>query len=254
MRMLLPALLVLTVLCSATSHADTVRLTSLEWPPYSGATLAGQGSSIAVARAAFQSMGHALDVTFFPWSRTIITARTSDVFVGYLPEYDLESDQFLLSPAIGSSTVGFAERRNNPVHWESLDDLSHLTIGVVQDYTNTPELDARIRTGDISVSLAITDSQNLLKLAAGRVDLVVIDPYVLDYLRANDPMVMAVSDQLQWNAKPLGTQTLHVAFTNTSKGRAWLAIFKEGLERIDIDGIVADYVSSLPKPSSQPSR
>ncbi|WP_092026882.1 substrate-binding periplasmic protein [Marinobacter zhejiangensis] len=236
MRKLLQLILALTIVSSPQGRAETVMLTSLEWPPYSGEELPNQGTAIEVARAAFQAAGHTLLVDFFPWSRTIATVQTSENHIGYLPEYKFDTDVFVMSAPIGISTVGFAERRSAPVHWDNLDDLSMVTVGVVQDYANTPDLDARIAAGSIQVSEAITDSQNLLKLAAGRVDLVVIDPEVLAYLCDHNPRVRAISDQLQMNPKTLATQTLHVAFENTEAGRRWLAIFNEALAGIEIPG------------------
>lgn len=236
MRKLLQVIFALTALSSPMGYAETVTLTSLEWPPYSGKELPNQGTAIDVARAAFQAAGHTLRVEFFPWSRTIATVHASDHHVGYLPEYQYNTDDFVMSAPIGTSTVGFAERTSAPVHWDDLDDLSTVTIGVVQDYANTADLDARIAAGSIQVSEAITDSQNLLKLAAGRVDLAVIDPAVLAHLRSHDPRVRAISDQLQMNPKILDTQTLHVAFENTEAGQRWLAIFNEALAGIEIPG------------------
>lgn len=229
---------------NATVHADTVRLTSLEWPPYASNQLPDQGASIAVTRAAFQAMGHTLEVDFFPWSRTIATARSDDDYAGYLPEYHLESGELLLSDSIGSSPVGFAERKDQPVHWNSLEELSGRLIGTVQDYINTPELDAQIAAGQLQASETITDRQNLLKLAAGHVDLAVIDRYVLEHLCTFDTAVRKVCEQIQWNPNPLGTQSLHVAFNNTPMGRQWLAIFNEGLARIDVDGVLRDYFAA----------
>ncbi len=230
------------------AKAETVRLASLEWPPYSSSAIPGQGASIAVARAAFEAMGHSLQVDFFPWSRTIWTAQSDDEYVGYAPEYFIQSDQFVLSDSIGFSPLGFAERIDYPVRWQGLDDLSEYRIGIVQDYVNTPELDTRIRSGAITASVALTDSQNLLKLAAGRTDLAVIDRNVMDYLMVYDRHVASVGDRLRWNPRLLSNNTLHVAFNDTPEGRRWLAIFNEGLSRIDAEAIASTYLGGSAVP------
>ena len=38
-----------------------IRLTSLEWPPYSGEAVDAQGASVAVVRAALEAVGYRLD-------------------------------------------------------------------------------------------------------------------------------------------------------------------------------------------------
>ncbi|MGL5485555.1 MAG: ABC transporter, partial [Shewanella sp.] len=46
------------------AQADTVKLTSLLWPPYAGYQLVQEGASVAVARAAFAQMDQQLIVDF----------------------------------------------------------------------------------------------------------------------------------------------------------------------------------------------
>jgi len=227
-----------TVLSSITV-AETVKLTSLEWPPYSGQDLPNQGASIAVAKAAFEAMGHTLEVDFFPWSRAVALAKSDDSYVGYFPEYLYESDDFLFSQPMGKGPLGFVEQTSNPIQWESLDDLKAYQIGVVQDYVNTAELDAMIASGEIDAPAVTSDSQNVLKVALGRVDVAVVDSNVLDFLLANDPRVSKVKGKVQMNDKLLVTKDLYIAFKNNSAGQRWKKIFDEGLTKIDVQAIMS---------------
>lgn len=65
------------------AFSDTLKLTSLLWPPYSGQQLAQQGASVAVAQAAFERMEQQLVVDFYPWSRAIkLAAMPSSDYIG----------------------------------------------------------------------------------------------------------------------------------------------------------------------------
>jgi len=225
---------------SAVSYADTVKLTSLEWPPYSGKDLPNQGASIAVAKAAFEAMGHTLEVDFFPWSRAVALAKSDDSYAGYFPEYFYESDNFLFSEPMGEGPLGLVEQTSKPVQWESLEDLKSYQIGVVQDYVNTAELDAMIASGEITASAVTSDAQNILKVAAGRVDTAVIDSNVLDYLLANDPRVSKLHGKVRMNAKLLVTKKLYTAFKNNPAGQKWKEIFDEGLKKINVEEIMSN--------------
>jgi len=240
---IIPGLIAAVVLMiSPLSRADTLYLTSLEWPPYSGEDLSAQGASVAVAKAAFEAMGHELVVEFYPWSRAVALATNNDKYAGYFPEYYYESDEFLFSDPMGQGPLGFVENVNNPIDWNSLDDLTDKTIGVVQDYVNTEKLDTMIADGELNASAVTSDSQNVLKVAGGRIDMAVIDSNVLDYLLENDPKVDMAIGKVQMNDKLLVEKDLYIAFKNNANGQQWRDIFNEGLTKIDIDAIMAEHM------------
>lgn len=234
------AIILSSLLLTSNAKADTVYLTSLDWQPYSGAGLVNQGASVAVAKAAFEAMGHTLVVEFFPWSRAVNLAKNNDKYVGYFPEYLYASDEFIFSNPMGVGPLGFVENVAKPISWNSVSDLTSFSIGVVQDYVNTEELDDMIAAGSIKAQAVTADAQNVLKVAAGRIDMAVIDSNVLDYLLKNDPQLSGVAANVKMNERLLVDKELHVAFKNTDAGKKWLEIFNEGLTKIDIEKIMAE--------------
>ncbi len=232
---------------SVQASEKTVLFTSLEWPPYSGEALREQGASVAVARAAFAVMGYQLDVHFYPWARAVgLAKKRSSPYHGYFPEYyssEIEQE-FLFSDPIGSGPLGFAERAVKPIFWRNLTDLEPLKIGVVRGYVNTKVLDERIAQGRIKAEPVVADVDNLKKLAAGRLDLAVIDHYVFRYLIKHDPTLSDIAPMLALNAKPLELKKLFLCFKNTEEGKELLAIFNEGLKRVDVQAIMREYMSA----------
>jgi len=233
-RVLLLSLLTLPAM------ADTVYLTSLDWPPYSGKALTEQGASVAVAKAAFKAMGHELEVEFFPWSRAVkLASESGSKYMGYFPEYLYESEEFVFSAPMGQGPLGLVEKSDKAISWSSLADLSQYSIGVVQDYVNTEELDAMIAAGSIKAQVAPSDELNIQKVAGGRIDAAVIDVNVMNYLLANSPKLEKATGQVQMNSKLLTNKDLFVAFKNTADGQKWKAIYDEGLSKIDVNAIMA---------------
>lgn len=235
----------LIILLSPVIHANTVHLTSLEWPPYASQALPAKGASTAVAKAAFAAMGYELKVTFLPWSRAVALAQNSDQYVGYFPEYFFETSDFVFSDAIGQGPLGFVEHKEAPIHWQTLDDLRGKTIGVVQDYVNTEAFDDKVANNEIDAEPVLTDVQNIMKVARKRIELAVIDPYVLVHSLNHDPRLHFAQEQVQMNATLLVIKELHVAFNNTEQGRHYQALFNKGLEKIDVDAIMAEHMPSL---------
>lgn len=239
--------LVLLHLPAGMSHAEerVVKLTSLDWPPYTSPSLPEKGASALVAKKAFAAMGYQLEVEFFPWKRAVNLAKNDAAYAGYFPEYhakEIEAE-FVFSDAMGDSPLGFAERSSAPVTWAALSDLKGLPIGIVSGYVNTAEFDAAVASGEIDGDAAPSDDKNIQKLAAERIRLAVIDQNVMNYLLGNKfPQHRAA---IQFNAKPLEIKKLHICFSKSDEGRKIAAIFNEGLQKIDVNQVVQDYLASL---------
>lgn len=233
----------LLIFLSPHSVADnnTVHLTSLGWPPYSGKELPDQGPSIAVAKAAFNAMGYTLVVDFYPWSRAVALAKNNDSkYAGYFPEYysAAVAKAFHYSDEMGNGPLGFAHQVAKPITWDVLDDLSALNIGVVQDYVNTTEFDARVADGRINAKTVTSDATNLVKLANGRLDLAVVDKNVMDYLKKTDARLKPVADKIAFNATLLEDKKLYICFKKNAEGKKLQEIFNQGLTKINVADIM----------------
>lgn len=223
------------------SADKVVRLTSLDWPPYSGKHLAQQGASVAVAKAAFKAMGYDLQVSFFPWSRAVALAKDGKSnFSGYFPEYysDDTAKDFIYSEAMGSGPLGFAERKDNSIAWSDLNDLKAYKIGVVQDYINTTDFDAMVASKALKTSSTTSDTKNLLKMVNGRLDLAVVDKNVMNYLFKTDKALAKKSANAQFNSTLLEDKKLFICFKKNAKGEELAKIYNEGLKKIDITSIM----------------
>ncbi|ABI39354.1 conserved hypothetical ABC transporter protein [Shewanella sp. MR-4] len=235
-----PLMLCCLLSMANTVFADTLKLTSLLWPPYSGQQLAQQGASVAVAQAAFARMEQQLLVDFYPWSRAIkLAAMPSSDYIGYFPEYYFETDKFVFSKPIGISPLGLVEQKSHPISWHYLTDLNRYTLGVVKDYVNTDSLDLMIASGSQPVEAVTSDEQNIKKVAAGRIDGAVIDVNVL-YFLLKQPHLQPLADKLQVNKQLLANKQLYVAFRNTEEGRHWRDVFDQGLAQLDIESIMGE--------------
>ena len=162
-------------------------------------------------------------------------------FIGYFPEY-MSAEvvrNCILSMPIGTSPLGFAEQADMPIRWQRLDELSRYTIGVVDGYINSRELDQRVREHKQPVDTADNDVQNLVKLAAGRVSLAVIDRRVFEYLKRDDPQIRKIASQLRFNSHLLEEKPLFVCFRRDRASEQARRALNDGLKTIDIAAIMA---------------
>lgn len=222
--------------------AEKVKLSSLEWPPYTGEGLPEGGASIKVAKAAFAAMGYELEVEFYPWQRAVDNAKQGQT-AGYFPEYhsrEIEKD-FIFSSRMGDSPLGLIEPAGADTAWSSLNDLKAKNIGVVSGYVNTEEFDAMATSGALTTDQSSDDATLIRKVAAGRLDLAVMDRNVFGYLMTNDPGLSSSKAAVSFNGKLLEDKGLFICFARTPEGEKLAAIFNEGLTKIDARAIMKEY-------------
>jgi polar amino acid transport system substrate-binding protein len=230
----------------AQAQAPTLRLASLEWLPYAGHALPQGGLSAAVAMAVAARIGYAVDVQYLPWKRAM-QAGSGPGFAGYFPAYQTaeRARQCHFSAPIGYSTIGLAVRAAQPLHWRTLDDLAGNKLGVVLGYSNGERVDAMVEQGKLSVDYSASDTVNLRKLLAGRVNAVVIDRAVLRYLLASDPGLKAGRGLLAFEDHARAALSLHVCFQRTAPGQKLRQSFDAALRATDTGKIENQYFERL---------
>ncbi len=226
------------------AKADTLTVTTLEWPPYTSEVLPKGGATTEVVRQAFLAADSEVDVTVLPWKRAISIAKDEESAVAYFPGYHCRHvDGFVASDPIGNGPLGFAQNAEAPVTWNDVDDIGEqkLKVGTVLGYANTDEFDEKAGTGWIRAIPAPDDITNLRKLARQRIDVAVIDKLVLSYLLATEDSLDGLEETLVFNERPLEEKTLYLCFNDNETGRALRDKFNEGLAQIDVEGIVDSY-------------
>ncbi|WP_163337459.1 ABC transporter substrate-binding protein [Desulfopila sp. IMCC35008] len=210
-----------------------LKLTTLEWEPYIGAQLRGQGYVAQLVKLAFATSEYDVKLSFFPWARTIQMARENE-YAGYLPEYYSEevAKDFIFSDPFPGGELSFFKRKDDTINYSSLQDLTPYIIGVVRGYVNTPEFDEATY---LTKEEASDDLQNLRKLLGNRVDLIVADRYVVFHL-----MRTYLSDrtgEVDYIDPPLAQKQLYLCISkNHPNAQAILASFNAGLKIIRQDG------------------
>lgn len=238
--------LLLTCLCCAAAAQQpariSVRLATLEWPPYVGAELPGQGYAAEAVRLACARGGVDVRYDFMPWARALMLGLRGDV-AGVLPEYNNpeRERQFQFSASFPGGPVGLYKRRGEAIAYahDPTDDLdaalrsiARYRIGTVRDYVNNETFD---HADYLTREEAVSDSVNLRKLQHGRIDLVFIDRWVAEHLLRTDPLLKP--DALEMLQPPIAEPALHVAWSRQSADAATARpACDRGLAEIIADG------------------
>lgn len=231
----------------AAEGSPVMRLATLEWLPYTGAALAHEGWSSYVVESAAKRFGYRAEVEYFPWTRAMQLGMKDAQYAGYFPAYYTteRAQKCYFSSSIGSSTIGFAYLKSAPLQWQSLQDLTTRTIAVVAGFSNGPSFDEWVRQHKLTVDASPSDTLNLRKLLAHRVDTVVIDKLVLRYLLATEPTLAKQRDRIVFHERPLAELSLHVCFQKTAEGRAMQQAFDTALHSLPLHKMENDYFQRI---------
>ena len=233
-----------------------ITLATLEWEPYVGSTMAQNGFTAEIVVAAFKHSGYQVEIIFHPWVDTLALGQAGKVD-GIFPAYHSRQreDHFVFSEPFAVSPLGFYKKssavagpniaqlrraeenivfpgdpRINPN--AVLQGMKHYTFGVVKGYVHTPEFDAADYLTKVE---AQNDTENLLNLINGRVNLTFIDRYV-----AKNIIVKKFPWHLQdyeFMMPPLATKPLFLAISlKTVNFRQKLMDFNQGLALAKQDG------------------
>jgi polar amino acid transport system substrate-binding protein len=229
---------------AAAEPAKTIQLASLEWMPFTGATLPGDGLSSTVIAEVEKRLGNSVKVRYFEWKEAVAKGESDPEYAGYFPVYytaERAETKCHLSQPIGKSETGIGYLKDAPVQWKTTGDLAAFKIGVVDGYANSAEFDAAVKQGKQPVEVVGSDTNNVRKLVGKKIPGIVIDKLVLRYLT----MHSAAKDSVMFSDHLLTENTLHVCFRRSPAGKALQEAFDAELKKVDRAKLEAAYLKRL---------
>lgn len=214
---------------SANTAKPLLKLSTLEWPPYTSPSLPGQGETSRLLRQVFQAMGYQVQIQVMPWTDAMAVVKQRQGFDGFFPEYPLSEPNLVQSAAIGYSELGLVEPVKSPLLLTSMQQLAGLKIGVVEGYLNMSELDVLIDAGHIVPIRHRNDRDNILQVMAGKLDAAVIDKRVLQHLLKHDADLALRADEVQFSQSFIEHRSLHLVLPDTVENKLLLQQFNQTL-------------------------
>jgi len=156
--------------------------------------------------------------------------------------YKADREHFLaLSAPVVDTQIGFYGRASLPLDVGSLQNLRKRLVGTVRGYANPPAFDA----AGLNTDEVVNDLTNLRKLDKGRLDLVLVDKALAQYLVSQE--WPAGNPNLMWREPALQTMPLHIGIARSRPNHAViLNDFNRGLAEIRRNGEYARILKRLP--------
>lgn len=217
-----------------------MRLATVEWPPYNGLLLPQEGLATRTASLAAKAVGYRLLTSYDEWTKSLEKGKSHPGFDGVFSLYYTQEREktCYLSDAIGTSLVGIASLKSNPINWKTVSDLNKYKLGVVSGYSNGEVFDYEVAQGRQAVEEGTSDAVNVEKLIAGKITGIVIDRNVLRYTLSRRSGTSAIV----FNPNPLTEAGIHICFKRTAQGKVIRDDFNKGLKTLDLKKVEADYI------------
>lgn len=233
------------VLLSAIVSAETIKISTGEWPPFTDSSAADKGTGLAIVTASFKAVGIDASYDFVPWKRAYSQAKSGkyDATGIWFKNSDRESD-FHFSDAVLPHENVFFHLQEKEVSWGTLEDLKGMVIGATAGYAYGGGFEDMEKAKILSVTRANSDVNNLKKLLSKRVDLFPSDIDVGYYLiRSNFSDEEAA--QITHSDTVLSSSPTHLLVSKSlpqQRAETIVNKFNEGLAKIKVSG---EYIKIL---------
>jgi polar amino acid transport system substrate-binding protein len=221
------------------ASAQELKITTIDWAPYTGKDLPGQGTAIKAFKALAEKAGVNVTFEFRPtWEDAVETSK-KDGYDGFYPGWPEDVIKgYFGSKDIFLSPIGFAELKSFPTSWKNLDDLKDKKIIIVKDYAYPKELTDFLAKGTTKIIKANSDIESIKMLALGTGDLFVVDPFVLFYLIDNNKDLNEYKNKIVFNSRPIKMNGLTIVLKDNAKNREIQKALEEALKVIDVQSII----------------
>jgi polar amino acid transport system substrate-binding protein len=173
-------LLIAALVLAAPAQARKLVLAATEYPPYYSENLEQGGPVAELTVAALRHASYEVEVRFMPWARALRLGEQGKVdgLIGVWRSAEREKRFFYSDPVVSNRIVLCRRGSFGPDRFTTWEAIKPFTVGTVRGYAD-PE---GMAMAGIQTESVTDDLQNLRKLMAGHVDLVIIDSRVEVYL------------------------------------------------------------------------
>jgi len=229
------------VIVPATGCADVITLVADPWCPYNCTPESDQpGFMIEMAQSAFQQAGHQVEYRQVNWARAIKEVERGD-YTGLIATSHANTPDFVFPESEQAvAQYCFFGLPQETWTYQGETSLPAVNIGVINEYAYGDEIDAYLEAHRQTERVQFMAGENALfqnirKLLADRIDVILQDPNVMHYTRRtafpdNPPELKEVGCLSS-------IDLLYIGFSpNNPKSEEYAAILVKGIEELRQSG------------------
>lgn len=222
------------------SAADTVKIASGEYPPWTSEDLPGGGYLNLLISEAFKLQGIQVEFEYMPWKRALEATRVGNYHASSFWGENKERERdFFHSQSIENIYFVFFYNKNSvdaPIKWQQLSDLAQYRIGATRGYTYNEEFWQLYHLNKLRVSVGNDDIESLQKLVEGKIDLFPISQFTGKYLLHRNFNASQIQS-IGFDDKPLSEGKNFILFSKVNpENKRYVKALNEGLDLLKKKG------------------
>ena len=235
------SILVLLASLSLCLQAETLKIATGEYPPWTTESLPHYGYINHIVEQAFKAEGIEVEFHFMPWKRALEATRLGHFHASsYWGDIAERRPVFYHSDVLHTESFVFFHRKAlSPLSWKKLTDLSQYAIGATRGYTYTAEFWNMTNQDQLRVSVADDDVTNLRRLVDGEIDLFPISHETGKYL-LKQHFTAEQAALVDVNLEPLNLNEDFILFSRQiPNNEKYLEAFNRGLKKLQRENKLA---------------
>ena len=153
------------------AQPKALSIATLNFPPISDEKAPGYGFIGELFHEVFEPYGYAVNIKVYPWARAFELSKQGEIVVGIFPSiYNEEREQwfFYSDPIMTTGYVLITRKDTGITTYDSLDEFTHMTIGVLRSGVTGSAID----TAEYTKEEGNNFEMNIRKLLGRRFDLI----------------------------------------------------------------------------------
>ena len=231
---------VILLFLATSIHADSpvIKVSTDPWEPWvlgNEGEVATDGLAIKFSRELFYRMGVDLDIKIYPYKRCIYQMKsgTRDILLMVKKTEERMKYMFFSDVAVTDpQLIYFSKDHIGDFEWNSWKDLQGYTVGVVAGF-NYGDFEAAAKKYKIKNELVSSDSQNIKKLLAGRVDFIFLSRSTANHFMIKNP---ELADKLKAASTPVDVAKFYFGLSKNGEAVKYLPKINEVLGEMKRDG------------------
>lgn len=197
-------------------------------PPFMyGSVTSAKGLYPALIETIFAMNGTQVRLAAKPWKRALSDLEQGHAGVAGLYKNSERSKKYDFSQPLFTERIMVFYNRQRPVAYHNLTDLNGKHVGVLAGWSYGDAFDQARHSNHFMVSEANSDAQNMAKLAAGRLDVVLaIAETGQRQIRQGGMKLLTMAPQ------PMTENQTYLAFSKKAGASALLQAFDAGLQAL----------------------
>jgi len=192
---------------------------------------------VDIAREIFARLNKPVEINIYPYERCLYQMKTGERDVLLMAKKNPEREQFMLFTDVVASDpqLFYFDSAHKPAfQWTTWSDLKGYKVGVVRGFDYGPFRSEAKKHG-VHVEEVSDELQNIRKLMAGRLDLIILNRSTAVYFKQSNP---ASSANLKSADKAVTNAQFHYALSKKGAAAPLLAQMNDAIRQMKADGTI----------------